>query len=54
VKISVLKGGNRPVSKSELTNRYLKQFFKYINSMYFEKINHSNKQTKMNTNKRTV
>jgi hypothetical protein len=41
---SVLKVGNWPMSKSELTNRYLKHFIRYINSMDFEKINHSNKQ----------
>jgi hypothetical protein len=44
LKTSVLKLGNWPVSKSELTNRYLKQFISYINSMDFEKINHSNEQ----------
>jgi hypothetical protein len=44
LKTSVLKVGNWPVSKSELTNRYLKQFIGYINSMDLEKINHSKKQ----------
>jgi len=44
LKTSVLKVGNWPMNKSELTNRYLKQFIIYINSMDFEKINHSNKQ----------
>ena len=44
LKTSVLKVDNWPVGKSELTNRYLKQFIRYINSMDFEKINHSNKQ----------
>jgi hypothetical protein len=44
LKTSVLKVGNWPVNKSELTKRYLKQFIRYINSMDFEKINHSNKQ----------
>jgi hypothetical protein len=44
LKTSVLKVGNWPVSKSELTNRYLKQFIRYINSMDLEKINYSNKQ----------
>jgi hypothetical protein len=44
LKTSVLKTGNWPVSKSELTNRYLKQFIRYINSMDLEKINHSNNQ----------
>jgi len=45
LKNSVLKVGNRPVSKSELTNRNLKQLFRYVNSMDLEKINHSNEQT---------
>jgi hypothetical protein len=44
LKTSVLKVGNWPVSKSKLTNRYLKQFIRYINSMDLEKLNHSNKQ----------
>jgi len=44
LKKSVLKVGNRTVSKSELTNRYLKQSIKYINSIDLEKINHSNEQ----------
>jgi len=43
LKTIVLKAGNWPVSKSELTNRYMKQFSGYINSTDFEKINHSNK-----------
>jgi hypothetical protein len=42
LKSSVLKEGKWPVSKSELTNRNLKQFVNYINSMDFEKINQSN------------
>jgi hypothetical protein len=42
LKKSVLKVGNWPVSKSELTDRNLKQFIRYINSMDLEKINHSN------------
>jgi len=50
LKTSELEVGNWPVSKSELTSRYLKQFIRYINSMDFEKINHSNKQMQMNTN----
>jgi ABC-type enterochelin transport system ATPase subunit len=41
---SVLKVGKWPVSKSKLTNRNLKQFIRYINSMDLEKINHSNKE----------
>jgi len=41
---SVLNVGNRPASKTELTSRYLKQFIRYINSMDFEKIDHSNEQ----------
>ena len=48
LKTGVLKVGNWPMSKSEITNRYLKQFIRYINSMDFEKINHSNKHMKMN------
>jgi hypothetical protein len=44
LKTSVLRGGNWAVSKSELTNRYLKQFIRYMNSMDLEKLNHSNKQ----------
>jgi hypothetical protein len=36
--------GKGPVSKSELNNRNLKQFIRYINSMDLEKINHSNEQ----------
>jgi len=44
LKNSVRKEGNWPVSKSELTNRNLKQLIRYINSMDLEKINHSNEQ----------
>ena len=44
LKTSVLKVGNWPVSKSELTNRYMKQFIRYVKSMYLEKINHYNKE----------
>ena len=44
LKNSVLKAGNWPVSKSELTNGNLKQFIRYINSIDLEKKNHSNKQ----------
>jgi len=44
LKNSVLKVGNWPVSKSKLTNKNLKQLIRYINSMDFEKINHSNEQ----------
>ena len=44
LKNSVLKVSNWPVNKSELTSRYLKQLIRYINSMDFEKINHSNEQ----------
>jgi hypothetical protein len=43
LKTSVLRVGNWPVTKSELTNRYLKQFTRYLNSMDLEKLNHSNK-----------
>ena len=44
LKNSVLKVGNWPASKSELTSRNLKQFISYINSMDLEKINHPKKQ----------
>ena len=44
LKKSVPKVENWPVSKNELTSRYVKQFLRYINSMDFEKINHSNEQ----------
>jgi hypothetical protein len=43
LKNSVLKVGKWPVSKSELTNRNLKQLINYINSMDFEKINLTNR-----------
>ena len=39
LKSCALKVGKWPVSKSELTNRNLKQFITYINSMDLEKIN---------------
>jgi len=42
LKNSTFKVGNTPVSKSELTNRNLKQLIRYIKSMDLEKINHSN------------
>jgi hypothetical protein len=45
LKNGVLKEGSWPASKSELTNRNLKQFIRYINSMDFVKINHPNEQT---------
>jgi hypothetical protein len=35
---------NWPVSKSELTNMYLKQFVRYMKSVDCEKTNHSNNQ----------
>ena len=41
LKNSVLKTGNWPISKSELINKNLKQFIRYINSMDLEKLNHS-------------
>ena len=44
LKNSVHKAGKWPVSKSEITNRNLKQFIRYINSMELQKINHSNDQ----------
>jgi uncharacterized protein YlxP (DUF503 family) len=44
LKSSVLKVGKWPVSKSEQTNRNLKQFIRYMNSIDLEKINHSNDQ----------
>jgi hypothetical protein len=40
LKSSVLKVGKWPVSKSELTNRCLKQLLRSINSIDLEKINH--------------
>jgi hypothetical protein len=42
LKNSELRVVNWPVSKNELTNRYLKQFIRYVNSMDLEKLNHSN------------
>jgi hypothetical protein len=42
LKSSVLKEDKWPVSKIELTNRNLKQFINYINSMDLVKINQSN------------
>jgi hypothetical protein len=44
LKNSVIIVGKWPVSKSELTNRNMKQFIRYINSMDLEKINNSNEQ----------
>jgi uncharacterized protein YlxP (DUF503 family) len=44
LKSSVLKMGKFPVSKSELTNRNLKHFIEYINSMDLKIINQSNEQ----------
>jgi len=44
LKNSILKVGKWPVSKSELTNRNLKQLIRYIKSMDLEKINHSNEK----------
>ena len=44
MKNSVLKIGNWPVSKSELTNRNLKKLIRYIRSMDLEKIDHSNER----------
>jgi hypothetical protein len=44
LKNSVLKVGNWPVSKSELTNRNLKKLIGYTNPMDLETINHSNEQ----------
>ena len=41
LKTSVIKAGNWPVNKSELTNRYLRQLIRYINSMDLEKLNQS-------------
>jgi hypothetical protein len=43
LKNSVLKAGNWPISKSELVNKNLKQFIRYINSIDLGKLNHSNK-----------
>jgi uncharacterized protein YlxP (DUF503 family) len=44
LKNSVLKVGKWPISKSELSNRNLKEFIRYINLTDLEKINHSNEQ----------
>jgi len=44
LKNTVLKAGNWPISKSELINKNLKQFIRYINSMDLEKLNHSNEE----------
>jgi hypothetical protein len=44
LKNSVLKAGNWPVSKSELTNTNLRQFIRYRNSIDLVKINHSSEQ----------
>jgi len=44
LKNSVLKAGNWPISKSELVNKNLKQFIRYISSMELEKLNHSKKE----------
>jgi len=53
LKNSVLKAGNSPISKSELVNKNLKQFIRYINSMDLEKFK-SLKALNMNTYKRNV
>ena len=53
LKNSVLKAGNSPISKSELVNKDLKQFIRYINSMDLEK-RKSLKELNMNTYKRNV
>jgi hypothetical protein len=44
LKNGVLKAGNWSISKSELINKNLKQFMRYINSVDLEKLNHSNKE----------
>ena len=44
LKNSVLKAGNRPISRNELINKKLKQFTRYINSMDLEQLNHSNEE----------
>jgi len=44
LKKSVLKAGKWPISKSELINKNLKQFIRYINSIALEKLNHSNEE----------
>jgi hypothetical protein len=54
LKTSVIKAGNWPVNKSELTNRYLKQLIRYINSNDLEKINQSLWHTDVNNNIRIV
>jgi hypothetical protein len=42
LKSNTLREGKWPASKCELTNRNLRKFINYINSMDFEKINQSN------------
>jgi len=37
----VLQAGNWPTSKSELINKNLKQFIRYMNSVDLEKLTHS-------------
>jgi hypothetical protein len=44
LKNSLLKAGNWPISKSELINKNLKEFIRYINTMDQEKLNNSNKE----------
>ena len=41
LKNSVLKAGHWPISKSEVVNKKLKLFIRYINSMDLENLNHS-------------
>jgi len=41
LKNRVLKACNWPISKSEIVNKNLKKFIRYINSMDLEKLNHS-------------
>jgi hypothetical protein len=53
LKNSVLKAGNSPISKSELVNKNLKQFIRYINTMDLEKFK-SLKELNMNTYNRNV
>jgi hypothetical protein len=54
LKNSVLKAGNWPISKSELMNKNLNQFIRYINSMDLEKLNHLNEELQMNTYNRYI
>jgi len=48
------KEGNWPASTCALTNRNLKQFIRYINSMAFVNVNRPKEQMQINTNNKNV